>query len=170
MTGSDDQLRPTLGYLPRLHATIENSYLMEGHRPGPTTCTTTIICGSIRLHLNGIWATGPGNQTSLFIVCLFKHLHGFAAIIARIVIGRFLGMYGIIQLYPVLPDIFEQQVKNGGDLKFLQCLGVPSVQPVPGCKVSMASLRQKKNLALQPPHIIDNTTDNGFHGFVVPGI
>ena len=78
-------------------------------------------------------------------------------------------MYRFIKLYLPLFNIFEEQIKNGDNLEFFECFRVPSVQPGPGCKVGMASLGEEENLTVQPPHVVDNATDNCFQCLIIPG-
>ena len=72
-----------------------------------------------------------------------------------------------IQLDLAFFDIFEEQIENAYYFELIEYFWVPPVQPGPGCKISVASLGEEENLAVQPPHIVDNPADHGFHRLVV---
>ena len=78
-------------------------------------------------------------------------------------------MFRLIKLNSSFFYILQEEIKNSDNLEFLECFRIPSVQPGPGCKVGVASLGKQENLTVQPAHIVDNTADHCFHGFIIAG-
>lgn len=163
MARCHNQISSRFGDLPGFNPPVKNPLAGIRHRPGTTTGTTTVCAIAIWVQLTDIITTGARYRSPFLKICLAKGFQGFAAVITWIVIGHWNIMYRFIQLYFSLFNIFEQQIKNGDNLEFFECFRVPSVQPGPGCKIGMASLRQEKNLTVQPPHVVDNAADNRFH-------
>jgi hypothetical protein len=163
VAGGNDQVCSGFGDLTGFDTSIEYPFACIGQRPGTTPGTTTVCSISIWVQLTDIITTGTRNRSPFLEICLTKGFQGLAAVVAWIVIGHRKIMYRFIQLYFSLFNIFEQQIKNGDNLELFECFRVPSVQPGPGCKIGMASLGEEEDLTIQPPHVVNNATDNRFH-------
>ncbi len=157
------------GDLPGFDTAIKDPLITIGHGPGAATGTTAIGAIAVRVQFAKIIATGPSNGPAFFKIGLAEGFQRFAAIITGIVIGNGHLMHRLIQLDFALFNIFKQQIKDGDDFEFLECFGVPSVQPGPGCKVGVTSLGQEQHLAVQPAHVVNDTTDHRFHRLIVAG-
>lgn len=169
MAGRNNKVGPGLGYLPGLDAAIEHALIGERHRPGSAACTTAVGAVSVGVEFADVIAASPGNGSALFEIGLAEGLEGFAPVVAGIMIGNSHGMNRLIQLNLAFLDVFEEQIEDGDDFEFVECFGVPLVQPGPGCEICVASLGEEENLAVQPPHVVDNPADYGFHRFIVAG-
>lgn len=169
MTGRDDQFCPGFTDLPGLYPTVKNPFVGKRHGPGATTGTAAVGTIAIGVEFPEIITAGPGNSSAFFKISLTKGLKGFTAVVAGIMIGNGHGVHCLVQLNPALLNIFKEQIKNGNNFKFFECFWVPLVQPGPGCKIGVASLGEEENLAVQPPHVVDNPADHGFHRLIVTG-
>ncbi len=167
MTRRDHQLGTGLGNLPGLDAAVKHPLIRIRQRPGSAACTTAVGTVTVRIQFPHIVAAGLGDLPSFLKICLTKGLQGFSAIITWVMIRYRHGVNRFIELYFPFFDIFEQQIEYGYYFEFLECFRIPSVQPGPGCKIGMASLGEEEDLTVQPPHVVDNPADNGFHRFII---
>jgi len=169
MTWCNNQLCSGLGNLSGLDTTIKHTLVGIRHCPGTTPGTTTVGTITVWVQFPYIIAAGFGHRPPFLEIRLPKSFKGFTAIVAWIVIGNCHLMYRLINLNFPLLKILKQQIEDSDYLEFFECFWVPSVQPGPGCKVSMSSLWEEENLTVQPPHVINEASDNRFHRLIIPG-
>jgi len=72
-----------------------------------------------------------------------------------------------IQLDTALFDVLFEQIVNAEKLDTFVC--IPFLQTKPGRIVSVPSFGQDEVLALEIFVVLDDTTDNFFHRFVIAG-
>ncbi len=90
-----------------LYPAVEDPFDLEGHGPGPASCTTAVVAVTVGFHVDKVWCAGPCDDPALLKIAVTKGFEGFSAIVTGIVIGSALRMEFWIDRDAIFLQVFQ---------------------------------------------------------------
>ena len=167
VAGNNQYFGPGAPDLFHLFPRVMESFVFIGCQQGPAAAAAAILVASVGKKIDPMRGALIENPAGFRIITVAEELCGFTAVIAGIVVSDSLGNFSVVQPDLFRTDIIDQQIKYGKRSESIEKIRVPFLQPVPGCKIRMPSLRIHQICNLKFFHMFYNTAHKALHGLVI---